>query len=171
MNSRCAPSVYATDASLSRVGTPELLMMISLRLFALTWRDPSGGYPDWRGGFRAARIDKCAGPAFAALFHIVGGAALRPLDVRCTHCCLLGGDEAWLLQLVSVLQAKRKAEAAAILGGWLPPAAVRTTMLPAQDLAAALARGGMILPRRHAEAAKMDHIGMAYADLSVTLVQ
>src|SRR5260370_1239248 len=77
--------------------------------------------------------------AFDTVLRIVVSAARRPHDVRCRHCTRLGTDEAWLLQLVMVLQRARRLEAVAILAEWLPPAAARVAMMPALGFAGALA--------------------------------
>jgi hypothetical protein len=110
------------------------LLVTSLRLWAAAWQDPEAGDPDWRGGFTAVGIDFCAVPAFDSLFEIVASSPLRPLDVRCPHCMQVGRDEARFLQLLSLLQRDRVEEAVAILAEWLPPAALRLALLPAEGL-------------------------------------
>jgi hypothetical protein len=82
----------------------------------------------------AAGIEDEGAPAFDILFRIVLQSAKRPLDVRCPCCAHLGKDEAWLLQLASLLQRERLEEAAAVLGEWLPPSALRMALLPAKAL-------------------------------------
>jgi len=55
------------------------------------------------------------------------------------------------------LQRARRAEAAAILADWLPPAAARMAMMPAFAFAGALAGVGLVVPLRHCEAAEIHH--------------
>jgi hypothetical protein len=164
--------VYAVNEPLADLRTAELFVVSSLRLWVLPHRDPTGIHPDWRGGFVAADIDDFGAPAFDQLFQIVAAAARRSLDVRCQRCARLGGDEGFLLQLLSLLQRERTEAAAAILGDWLPPAAARLALLPAKGFAAALMEGGLSIPVRHAEAASADYLGAAaYADRGLALVQ
>ena len=93
--------------------------------------------------------------------------AKRPLDVRCPCCAQLGKDEAWLLQLASLLQRERLEGAAAILGEWLPPATLPMALLPAKCFADALSAGRLRIPLRHARAA----VQADYADRGLALVQ
>jgi hypothetical protein len=84
----------------------------------------------------------------------------------------LGEDEAWLLQLGCVLQRRHFSEAAAILGNWLPPAALRIAVAPAERFAVGLAASGLHLPCRHAEAATVRLLAPeAHAARGLTLVQ
>jgi hypothetical protein len=160
-------SVYADDAPLAELGTAELLVVASLRLWALPFKYPRESHPDWRAGFCAAGIEDEGAPAFDILFRIVLQSAKRPLDVRCPCCAQLGKDEAWLLQLASLLQRERLEEAAGVLAEWLPPAALRMAMLPAKSFADALSAGRLRIPLRHASAAAR----ASYADRGLALVQ
>jgi hypothetical protein len=148
-------SVYRNDALVAELRVAEAFILTLLRLWAAPYRTPRERHPDWRQGFAAAGIGEDGSGAFDALFRIVVSAARRPLDVRCRHCTRLGTDEAWLLQLVMVVQRARRLEAAAILAEWLPPAAVRMAMMPALGFARALAGAGLVVPLRHSEAAEI----------------
>lgn len=168
-NSRPA-CVYAEDASLAELGTAELLVVASLRLWALPFKDPEGDYPDWRAGFAAAGIEDEGAPAFDIMFRIVLRSTKRPLDVRCPCCAELGRDEAWLLQLASLLQRERLEEAALVLAEWLPESALAMALLPAKGFADALSAGSLRIPLRHREAAG-ETSRSGYADRGLALVQ
>mgnify|MGYP001606198170 FL=1 len=164
--------VYAPNTPLADLRTAELFTVSSLRLWALPCKDPAGVHPDWREGFARAGIGEDGAASFDALFRIVVATALRSLDVRCLRCARLGADEAWLLQLTSLFQQRRGNDAAAILGDWLPPAAMRIAVVPAQHFAAALAGRGLLIPYRHAEAATVHLHGLsAHAAPGLALVQ
>jgi hypothetical protein len=118
-------AVYPADTPLSFLRTAELLPIVTLRLFALPWYEPSERHPDWRDGMRAARIGETGIPAFHALFTLVATTPRRALDVRCRHCRHLGHDEGLLLRLISLLQSGWAPGASAILEDWLLPTAAR----------------------------------------------
>jgi hypothetical protein len=165
------PIVYAPDAPLSELRTAELLLVTTLRLFALPWRAPGRPCPDWRGGLLAADLDAGAITAFDTLFSIVTAGPRRPLDVRCPCRRMLGIDEGRLLQLVSLFQHGRWSLGEAILGDWLLPAPRRLAMSPAQGLAASLARGHLILPWRHPEEPTLHRVPPAHANRGLALLQ
>lgn len=168
----CPQPVYAPDMPVADLRTAELFVVALLRLWILPGTDPAGIHPDWRQGCVRAGIAAEGVAAFDALFRVVAVAALRTLDVRCLRCARLGGDEAWLLQFLSMVQQRREDDAAGILGNWLPPAAVRLAMAPARQFAMALAAHGLHVPRRHAEAAVVDRLApFAHAARGLTLVQ
>jgi hypothetical protein len=144
--------VYATDAPIAELQPAELFAICVLRLWVLHHRDPETVTMDWRVGFAHMHIDQQGEAGFDALLSLVARSAIRTLDIRCKRCPHLGEDEGWLLQLVCLLQDDRIAEAAAILADWLPPAAVRRAMGPAQAFAAGLAARGLSIPRRPAAA-------------------
>jgi hypothetical protein len=153
-SSRLLP-VYRSDAPIAELRVAEAFVVTALRLWAAPHRAPGQQHEDWWGGFVAAGIDEAGAAAFDTLFRIVVASAQRPLDVRCQHCAHLGADEAWLLQLVMLLQRARRAEAAIILADWLPPAAARMAMTPAFGFARALVEVGLVVPLRHCEAAEI----------------
>ncbi len=142
--------VYGPDTLLAELGTAEILLAVSLRLFALPWQEPGRDHPDWRKGLAVGRLPPWTANAFEALFGVVIAATRRPLDVRCLDCPRLGYDEARLLQIVSLLQHRRIAEAEAVLETWLPDAARRFALSPAAALARALRQADLVVPLRHA---------------------
>lgn len=146
-------SVYRQDAPIAELRVAEVFILTLLRLWAAPHRAPAERHPDWRDGFAAVGIGADGAGAFDTLFRIVLSAARRPLDVRCRHCARLGTDEAGLLQMAMLLQRARRTEAAAILDDWLPPAAARMAMVPAEGFARAVAEAGLVVPLRHCEAA------------------
>ena len=164
----CPPPVYPIDAPLADLRTAELLLVATVRLF-MTTQEVGVRVRDWRAGFMAGGIDQDAVPAFETLIRIMIAATPRPLDFRCLGCSQLGVDEARLLQLISVFQAGRYADGGALLTIWLPPTAMPLAVLPAQELASAMALGGFHMPLRHSEAA-LPH-PYAFADRGHTLVQ
>lgn len=166
------PLVYGAETPLAELQTAEQFVVVTLRLWALSHRDPGGRHPDWRAGFAAADIDDAGCDAFDALFKVVTETAFRSLDVRCPRCVHLGDDEGRLLRLLSLLQRGRRSEAAAILSQWVPSAANRMALVAAQGFAVALLDGGLPIPLRHAEAAGAGRTdGAAFADRGLSLVQ
>jgi hypothetical protein len=164
--------VYASNTALAALCTAELFVVSSLRLWVLPYTDPAGQHPDWRHGFARAGIAETGADGFDALFRIVASMARRSLDVRCPRCARLGGDEAWLLQLASLLQQRHSLDAAAILGDWLPLATVPMAMAPAERFAVGLTERGLHLPYRHAEAATAHLLApSAHAARGFALVQ
>lgn len=153
-SSRLLP-VYRSEAPIGELRLAEAFTITALRLWAAPYRAPAQCHADWRDGFVAAGIAEAGAAAFDGLFRLVVTAARRPLDVRCRHCARLGADEAWLLQLVMLLQRGRRIEATMILADWLPPAASQMAMMPACAFASALAGVRLLVPLRHCEAAEI----------------
>jgi hypothetical protein len=127
---RPAP-VYATDAPIADLQPSELFVICLARLWVLYDRDPDAVPADWHAGFAHMHIDRDGEASFDALFGLVAALAIRSIDIRCKRCPQLGEDERRLLQLVCLLQDDRLAEAAAILGDWLPAGIVRQAVGPA----------------------------------------
>jgi len=152
-----SPSVYADDTSLFDLGTVELFVVTVLRLWVAGYGDAARP-AEWPSAFRAAGVEPGGAPAFGSLMRIIAGAARRGLDMRATSCRGLGRDEGKMLHLVSLLQRDRRVEAAAILGDWLPPAAVRLAARHAGAFAAGLAQAGLVVPLRHAQAAAVSRL-------------
>lgn len=168
----CPQPVYPPDLPMAELRTPELLPVASTRLWVASLREPEAGHPAWQGGLEAAGIARMGAPALEALLRIVATAAQRSLDVRCMRCARLGADEAALLHILSLLQGGRQVEALAILADWLPCAAARLALAPAEGFARAMARGGLDLPLRHAEAATIHRLApTAHADRGLAMVQ
>ncbi len=164
-------TVYAANTPLEELGAAELLLVASARIASLPYRDPTGSHLDWRLDFVRAGIDDNGIPAFDALFQIMAAVARRSLDVRCLRCARLGEDEAWMLQLIGLLQRGDTGSAAAILADWLPPAAARIAVAPAHDLALAMFEVNLRIPHRHAEAAIVRRLApAAHATRGLALV-
>jgi hypothetical protein len=145
----CRPEpAYPTNAPIEELRTPELFVLAALRHWVAPQRDPGGTHGDWRGAFEAASIEDTAAPSFDSFLRILGTAALAPLDVRCVKCARLGEDEAWMLQLVSLMQRDRVIEAAAILDHWLPRATARIAFAHVGSFAAAMAGARLVVPHR-----------------------
>jgi hypothetical protein len=89
-----------------------------------------------------------AGLSLHAVLRNTTLAASRSVDVRCPACPGLSPDEARLLHAVAWLQRDVAEPAAAALGDWLPPAALRLTLGPARGLAHALLAAEQPLPLR-----------------------
>ena len=142
------PPAYALDAPLSELRTAEILIVATVRLWALRHMEPEAGHPDWRGGLAVAGADADAIASFGGLLAIIAAVPRRPLDVRCTCCQTLGADEGRFLQAIGFLQRDLRQSAGEIMADWLPPAALRIAMAAAHALAAALARCDLILPAR-----------------------
>ncbi len=85
-----------------------------------------------------------AGLSLHAVLRNTTLAATRQVDVRFPTCPGLSPDEARLLAAVAWLQCDLTGPAAAALGVWLPPAALRLSMTPARGLAQAL----LVMERR-----------------------
>ncbi len=142
--------IYGPQTLLSDLTTPEILLAVTLRLFALPWREPGDDHPDWREGLRTGNLPLWTATMFESFLHIIILATRRPLDVRCPACPQLGYDEGRLLQIVSLLQHRRHEEAGAVLQSWLPAAACRAALSPAEGLARGLGLAGLVIPPRPA---------------------
>jgi hypothetical protein len=163
------PSSYPPEMPLSGLKTSELLLVTTLRLWALNDCHPEQSRPNWREGLAAARIDISVFSAFGGLMGTVAGAPLRPLDIRCMCSQFLGEDEALFLQAIALLQRHEERCAAVILSDWMPPAGVRLAMQPAHNLAAALLGAGLVIPLRAMTA--RPHTQSVYANPGLALVQ
>lgn len=140
--------VYVTDTPIVGLKPSELFVLCLVRLWVVHYRNPEMVPVDWREGFAHMHIDAASEEGFDQLFRLIATSATRNLDIRCKRCGHLGEDEGWLLQLVGLLQGDRLAEAAAILGGWLPAGTVSRAFGSAQVFAAGLAARGLLIPPR-----------------------
>jgi hypothetical protein len=163
------PPAYAANLPLTALHTSELLVLVSLRLWVAPHRSPSGSHPHWCGGFAAAGMDRHDIAAFDRVLRILVTTAQRRLDIRYRRCRYLGADEARLLQLVNLLQEGQRQEAMMLLSGWIPPAALRLALPPAQRFATALTEGGLPLPPRLA-AADRQNCNPMHRDRGLALV-
>lgn len=153
-------AAYEADMPMCELRTAELFLTGAFRLYASARIDPGRQWQDWRQGFVAAGIAADGVPAFERLFEIVTAVPRRPLSVRCVLSHFLSEDEGRLLQMVGLLQRRRIDDAAALLGEWIPAAALQLALPAAQDLAYAMANVGLLVPPRHAmpiAAAKTTH--------------
>jgi len=171
MFTKPARSAYSKSVHLTDLRTAELLLVSTVRLFVAVGSEPTVPVRDWRGGLKAAGVGREAGASFLSLFTFLAVTPRRPLDMRCLHCTTLGHDEALLLRMISLLQHNQCSEALEVLRDWLPPAAARMALLPAEGLAQALRTRGLIVPWRHIEAADDQHIALPYPDRGMALVQ
>lgn len=124
---------------LSELGTAELFVVSSLRLWFLAHCDPQYRYPDWRQAFARVEIGALGVWGFDRLCRIMGTTARRDLDVHWLHCGRLGDYESCVLRTVALLQRNQMEDAEAALLEWCPPAAVRLAVESAHAFATALA--------------------------------
>jgi hypothetical protein len=146
------PPVYAPNHPLRELGTSELLLTMSFRLFAEMWFVPSAATPDWRGGLLAAGLPLSSPNAAERLFTIMIVAYRRSLEIHCPHHTTLSRDEGRLLQIVGLAQRGCLEAASALLGEWLPAAAQRLAAVEVHGLAKAFATRGLLIPWRHFQA-------------------
>lgn len=149
MEGDCARPAYAANATLGHLRVAELVVICALRLWVQPYCNPGAEHGDWREVFTRARIASSGAAGFDQLVEILAATATRRLDIHDLRCPALGADEGRLLQTLRLLQHGRLAAAAAILGAFLPPSAVRLAIGPAQAFAAALAASGLSIPLRH----------------------
>ncbi|MEO3430937.1 hypothetical protein AAFN88_18935 [Pelagibius sp. CAU 1746] len=94
------------------------------------------------------RSGDAAGLHLHAILRNTTLAASRPVDVRCPTCPGLSPDEARLLEALAWLQRDLGEPAAAALGDWLTPAALRLSLPAARGLAQGLLAAEQPLPPR-----------------------
>jgi len=133
---------------LSELGTAELFVLSSLRLWFLAHCDREHAYPDWRQAFETARIGKMGTWGFDRLCRIVGTTTLRSLDVHWLNCARVGAYESSLLLTLGFLQQDQPGAAEITLLEWCPPTAVRLALEAGQALATALESHGLLIPIR-----------------------
>jgi hypothetical protein len=136
---------------LSELGTAELFVLSSLRLWFLSHCDRDHEYPDWRQGFRAMGVSELGTWGFDRLCRVVGTTTVRSLDVHWLQCGRLGDYEVSLLKVIGLLQRHQRAAAEAELLEWCPPAAVRAAVEPARMLAVVLESHSLVFPVREHE--------------------
>lgn len=163
-------STYSAKTLLSELLTPEIFVVLLIRLRVAAQFDPGSLPEDWRAGLRAAGVAREGADAFDMLMHLFGSVLHLPLDVRSLRCGGLGQGEALLLQTISLLQHSRNEEAEAILGQWLPPGMSRIAMQQAMRFGNALAAVHLVVPMRHCEAAHLDFTRQPTPDRGVALI-
>jgi len=136
---------------LSELGTAELFVLSSLRLWFLSHCDRDNSYPDWRQAFETASIGKMGTWGFDRLCRIVGTTTIRSLDVHWLHCIRIGAYESSLLQTLGYLHHNQLADAEVTLLEWCPPTAVRLALEAGQAFVTALELHGLMIPIRDHE--------------------
>lgn len=136
---------------LSELGTAELFVLSSLRLWFLAHCDRDHQYPDWRQAFQTAGINQRGTWGFDRLCRIVGTTTLRALDIHWLRCGRLGEFEACLLNTLGHLQNNRLVDAESALLQWCPATAVRLAIEAAHALAESLQSHSLIIPSRNRE--------------------
>lgn len=149
-------AVYSTKTLLQELCTPEIFVVMVIRLRAAAEHDAQEVQDSWRQGMIAAGVSIDGANAFDMLMHLLAMVLRWPLDVRSLRCGGLGEGEAWLLQAISFLQHQRSDAAEEILGRWLPPGVSRVASRHMQRFADALAQTRLVVPLRHCEAARME---------------
>jgi len=139
---------YETDTPLAFLGTAELLLLTTTRLWMAHFFDPQGGHRPWQGGLGAAQLDHGAAEAFDRFWRTVSVAPKKQLDLRCPACPALGEDEGVFLQAMQALQRGRPGMAHALLAPWMPPAAVRIARSALEIVAGCFLAVGLELPDR-----------------------
>ena len=131
--------VYAPNMRLSELSAPEVFVVSSLRLWLLPHCCPTLSYPDWRMGFARAGI-RCAGAlGFNTFCGILATSATEPLQVRSLECPHLGEHEAWLLEIISLLQSNLRSSAEVLLARRCARSGARLALPPVEAFADALA--------------------------------
>jgi hypothetical protein len=161
---------YSAKTRLGELYTPEIFVVMLIRVRVATMIDPTSVHEDWRAGLRAAGVANEGADAFDLLMHLLGPVPHLSLDVRSLRCAGLGEGEALLLQTVSLLQRDLYDEAENILGRWLPPGVSRVATLQAQRFARALAATHLTVPVRDSAAERLPVYLPPTADRGLSLV-
>jgi len=147
-------SIYSTKTLLQDLDTPELFVVMLIRLRAASAYDPQGQYESWQHGLCAAGVDSDGSNGFDMLMQLLTLVLRWPLDVRSLRCGGLGEAEAWLLHAISLAQHDNAEAAEAILGRWLPPGVSRIARQHMTRFGTALKATHLVLPLRHCGCAK-----------------
>jgi hypothetical protein len=148
--------VYSTKTYLQELCTPEIFVVMIIRLHAAAERDPSGAHVDWRQGMAAAGVTLEGADGFDNFMQLLTVIVRWPLDVRSMHCRCLGEGEAWLLQVISLLQHDSYSAAEQILGRWLPPGVARIAVQHMHSFAHSLTSTRLVVPLRYCETALLN---------------
>lgn len=119
------------------------------RQCAAAERDPLGATADWREGMAAAGVATEGTEGFDMFMQLLKVIMRWPLDVRSLHCRCLGEGEAWLLQVISLLQHDNEPAAEQILARWLPATLARVAVRHMRNFALALTTTKLVVPQRH----------------------
>jgi hypothetical protein len=148
--------VYSTNTYLQELCTPEIFVVMVIRLRAAAERDPLAAHVDWRQGMAAAGVTIEGAEGFDAFMQLLTVIMHWPLDVRSLHCRCLGEGEVWLLQVLSLLQHHSDSIAEQMLARWLPSGVAKIAVQHMQSFAHALTTTRLIMPLRHCEAVLLD---------------
>lgn len=164
-------AAYPANAPIAELRTAEMYVVCAARLWVAHYKGAQGASRDLERGFATAGVAEEGLASLCRFFDTVAVAAGRPLDIRCVKCPRLGEDEAALLQMVAYLQHGVERGATTLLEGWVPQAAVRVALAPLAGFAGALADAGLVVLRRHGEAARPELSSVtACPDRGVALV-
>jgi hypothetical protein len=132
------PTGPTTSARFKQLGTGEMFVISSMRLWLLPQDGSHGDYPDWRQGFTHAQLGAEGTAGFDDLCRILATGARKPLCVHRLGCPTLARHESWTLHALSFLQRDRFQEAQTIFEQRCLPTAARLAMTPAIVFASAL---------------------------------
>ena len=139
----------ATRLQMHHLQAAENLIVVSFRLWALARAENQRTHvPDWRLGFRAARLDDGAVTLFDQALQLICAHGRRPLEVQHLGCGGISPDERLFLQVVSLYQNQRPTRAESLLHQWLAPGAARAVSSLVMCIACTLESAGFFLPAR-----------------------
>jgi hypothetical protein len=147
---------YSTKTLLKDLHTPELFVVMLIRLRTAAAHDPEGQYESWQQGLSAAGVSTDGSNGFDMLMQLLTLVWRWPLDVRSLRCGGLGEAEAWLLQVICLAQHDQLEAAESILARWLPPGVSRIASQHMTRFAKALISTRLVIPERHCHAAQME---------------
>lgn len=145
--------VYSARTCLQDLCAPEIFVVMIIRLRAAAERDPLGAHVDWRQGMAAAGVTLEGVEGFDHFMQLLAVIVRWRLDVRSMQCRHLGEGEAWLLQVISLLQHDSHGSAERMLRQWLPPGVARIAARHMHRFAQALTSTCLVVPLRHCETA------------------
>jgi len=149
----------------------EKLLLWAIRLWATDAREATNEQKTLRRGFNLAGVPD-AYLALDGYLSLIAATATVQIDVRCSKCTEISNDEHLLLGVIAAWQQGHgKDHGTALLGTWLPQAAIRISQDPASKLASVLKRSGLFIrPRCWRQSDKMsDRRGTAMATQHRTL--
>ena len=146
-------AAYPANTPISGLRTSEMYVVCAARLWVAHHKGAPGAARDLDRGFAMAGVEEDGLVGLCRFFDTVAAAAGRSLDIRCVKCPHLGEDEAALLQMVAHLHHGAERGAVMLLEDWLPQSAVRIALAPLAAFTAALTDAGLVVLRRHGEAA------------------
>lgn len=143
---------------IGQLTTPESLLVISFRLWALPYAQPQQTHADWRAGFHAAGMADAARSIFDPLLATIFTASRHLISVHRAQCRGVSSEEARFLRCMAYFQHDNIDEASEILATWLHPGGARVAASLAPRLASAMEAAGLLLPMREAGMATMRRI-------------